>query len=138
VTTEADSLARAAEALARAAAARYPRPARLATAPGATYVGHRLSPPRYIGDQGGAPDSIRGLCYTRCCAAALEALTAAHLAAVTPSPDGGQHPAAEPPGHVIPPRRRRAAQTYTQTPDEPARLEVRARALRTDVDWMGP
>ena len=28
--------------------------------------------------------------------------------------------------------------TYTQTPDEPARLEVRARALRTDVDWMGP
>ena len=109
MTTEADSLARAAEALARAAAARYPRPARLATAPGATYVGHRLSPPRYVGDQGGAPDSIRGLCYTRCCAAALEALTAAHLAAVTPSPDGGQHPAAEPPGHVIPPRRRRAA-----------------------------
>ena len=33
---------------------------------------------------------------------------------------------------------RAGIQTYTQTPDEPARLEVRARALRTDVDWMGP
>lgn len=39
-------------------------------------------------------------------AAALEAV-AAHLAAVTPNPHDA--PAAEPPGHVIPPRRRQRA-----------------------------
>ena len=92
MTTEADSLARAAEALARAAAA-------------------------------------------------LEALTAAHLAAVTPSPDGGQHPAAEPPGHVIPPRRRRAARALDRSEAQHI-LRVRAqhsagqqRHVRTAVGW---